>query len=340
MLTPKETFVDIAPVVSGGRVYTATVGYTPGSLGAIYAVDAASGRILWRRPTIRGHLAHPAEAGGGGTWNPLSVDGSTVYAGTANPVPWGGTVRRPNGGSYAGRALYTDSLLALNPASGGIRWFDQVTPHDVRDYDLEASPVLASAGGRDLVVGAGKAGRVIAWDRATHQRVWQTPVGRHQHDLGPLPRAATTVCPGLLGGVETNMATADGRLFVPVVDLCYRENATGLAAETFQHTDPETGRGQLVALDLASGRQLWRRQLPSPAFGCATVSSDVVFTTTFDGTLYGFAASDGRQLYETRLRAGVNACPAVSGDLVIVAAGVKVKSRPKAVFEVSAYGLP
>jgi glucose dehydrogenase len=321
-------------------VYTATVGYTIGTLGAIYAVDAASGRVVWRRSTIRGQLAHPAEAGGGGSWNPLSVDGSTVYAGTANPVPWGGTPQRPNGGAYAGASLYTDSLLALDAAGGGIRWYDQITPHDVRDYDFQASPVLVTAGGRDLVVGAGKAGRVVAWDRSTHGRVWQTPVGVHRNDLGPLPRRAVKVCPGLLGGVETDMAAADGRLFVPVVDLCYRENATGVAARSFQTTDPERGRGQLVALDLATGKQLWRRQLPSPDFGCATAGGDVVFTTTFDGTLYGFAADDGRELFRTRLRAGVNACPAVSGDLVIVAAGVKVKARPKPVFEVSAYGLP
>ena len=91
LLRPTESFVDVAPVVSGGRLYTATVGYTPGTIGAIYALSAETGRVLWRRSTIRGRFAHPAEAGGGGAWNPLSVDGGTLYVGTANPIPWGGT---------------------------------------------------------------------------------------------------------------------------------------------------------------------------------------------------------------------------------------------------------
>ena len=58
-----------------------------------------------------------------------------------------------------------------------------VTAHDIRDYDFEATPILA--GGR--VFGAGKAGRVLAWDRSTKQRLWETRVGTHLNDRGPLP---------------------------------------------------------------------------------------------------------------------------------------------------------
>ena len=132
-----------------------------------------------------------------------------------------------------------------------------------------------------------------------------------------------SVCPGLLGGVETPAATADGRVFVPVVDLCYRENATGSAAQSFDRVDPAAGRGRLVALDLGSGRVLWQKPLPAPAFGCATVSKDVVFTSTYDGTLYGFQVSDGREVWRAHAPAGINACPAVAGDRLVVAAGVR-----------------
>jgi outer membrane protein assembly factor BamB len=90
------------------------------------------------------------------------------------------------------------------------------------------------------------------------------------------------VCPGLLGGVETPMAFADDRLFVPVVE----------------------------------------RRLPSANFGCATVARDVVFTSTYDGTVYGLAVEDGRVLWRARLRAGSNSCPAVAGDELLVGAGV------------------
>ena len=182
---------------------------------------------------------------------------------------------------------YTNSLLVLDARTGRLLWHDQVTPHDVRDYDFEATPILATVEGEELVLGAGKAGRVIAWDRETRRRRWTTAVGLHRNDLGPLPRRRVTVCPGLLGGVETPMAYADGRLFVPVVDLCGWGSAT--ARQELTSLEPSRGKGRLVALDAATGRALWVRRLPSPNFGCATVSNDVVFTSTFDGTVYAFA---------------------------------------------------
>ena len=332
-----EQFVDVAPVVWGGLVFTSTVGFPPGGRGAIYALDAATGAVRWKFVTIRQPWRYPLEAGGGGLWYPVSVDAQgRLYAGNSNPAPWGGSPKRPNGAAFPGPVPYTDSLLVLDARSGRLLWHDQVTPHDVRDYDFQATPILATVGDADLVFGAGKAGRVIAWDRATRQRRWTAVVGLHSNDLGPLPQRRVTVCPGLLGGVETPMAYADGRLFVPVVDLC----GWGSASERQQLTslDPSRGKGRLVALDAATGRTLWERRLPSPNFGCATVSNDVVFTSTFDGTVYGFAVADGELAWRTRMRAGVNACPAVIGDLVLFGAGAQ---RPGgAVPELVAFGLP
>nr|MDP9337054.1 PQQ-binding-like beta-propeller repeat protein [Actinomycetota bacterium] len=197
-----EPFVDIAPVVSRGIVYTSTVGYGPGSRGALYALSAETGAVLWKFSTIRDPWRYPREAGGGGAWQPVSVDeDGRVYAGVANPTPWGGSRRRPNGGAFPGPALYTDSLLVLDGARGRLLWYDQVTPHDVRDYDFQISPILATLGTgadeRNVVFGAGKAGRVIAWDRESHRRLWETLVGRHRNDVGPLPRRVIRVCPGL-----------------------------------------------------------------------------------------------------------------------------------------------
>ena len=198
-----------------------TVGYAPFGRGAIYALDAATGAVRWKFVTIEEPWRYPLEAGGGGLWYPVSVDAQgRLYAGNSNPSPWGGTPERPNGAAFPGPVPYTDSLLVLDARTGRLLWYDQVTPHDVRDYDFEATPILATVEGDELVFGAGKAGRVIAWDRETRRRRWTTAVGLHRNDLGPLPRRRVTVCPGLLGGVETPMAYADGRLFVPVVDLC------------------------------------------------------------------------------------------------------------------------
>lgn len=320
-LTTARNPITIAPAVADGLVFTSTTGQAPGGRGALVALDAATGRVRWRFDTIRDPWRFP-EARGGGSWQTPTLDSAgNVYWGTANPYPWGGTPQRPNGGSFPGPVLFTDSLLVLDARSGKLRWFDQVTPHDVRDYDFHLPPILARAAGRDVVIGAGKAGRVIAWDRATHKRVWETRVGRRRNDEGPLPAQPVSVCPGLLGGVETPMALSRGRLFVPVVDLCFRLAAVGTKAVEFYRVDYNKGTGRMVALDAATGRRLWERRLPKAVFGCATVANDVVFTATYDGRIYALAAADGRTLWSARAHAGVNACPAVAGDQLLVVAG-------------------
>jgi alcohol dehydrogenase (cytochrome c) len=335
--------IDIAPTVANGLVYTSTVGLPPGGKGVLYALDAATGRIRWAFDTIRGAWAVPKEAAGGGSWWPLSVDpGGRVYAGTANPYPWGGTPRHPNGGAYRGRALYTDSLLALGGTTGRLLWYDQVVAHDVRDYDLNASPILARAAvsgrTRDVAFGAGKGGVVYAWDRSTRRRLWRAEVGLHRNDRGPLPPRRVTVCPGLLGGVETPMAYADERLFVPVVNLCMRGSATGY--ESLLNLDVAgRGRGALVALDARNGRRLWTRSLPAPLFGCATVANDVVFAPTLDGQVYALDAATGRTLWQALARAGINACPAVDGDTLLVGAGTVYPDRLNPVYSLLAYRL-
>ncbi len=176
---------------------------------------------------------------------------------------------------------------------------------------------------------------MIAWDRDARRRVWSSAVGLHRNDLGPLPARPVTVCPGLLGGVETPMAYDDGRLFVPVVDLCGRGSA--VTRQDVAKIDPSEGRGRLVALDAASGRTLWQRRLPAPNFGCATVSNDVVFTSAYDGSLYGLSVGDGSTLWTARMRAGVNACPSIAGDLLLVGAGVPTAKG--SVPELVAFGL-
>lgn len=317
LTSESEQFVDVAPVPWEGLVFVGTVGYAPLGRGAIYALDADTGVVVWKFDTIEKPWPHPLESGGGGIWYPVSVDSEgRLYAGIANPTPWGGTPERPNGAAFPGPVRYTDSLVVLDAKSGRLLWFDQVTPHDVRDQDFQATPIPAG----DTVIGAGKGGRVIAWDREERTRRWTATVGLHRNDTGPLPRRRVVVCPGLLGGVETPMAYADGRVFVPVVDLCGWGSA--IDRQEYADVDPSKGRGRLVALDAKTGHRLWERRLPSSSFGCATVANDVVFTSTYDGTLYAFATDDGEELWRARMRANVNACPAVAGDVVLFGAGV------------------
>ena len=321
LVTASARYVDMAPQVANGFVYLSTIGLPPNGRGILYGLDADTGAIRWRRSTIARAWRVPSEAGGGGAWQTPSVAAGTIFWGTSNPYPYGGTRAHPNGGAYAGVALYTDSLMAVDAATGRLVWYDQVTPHDVRDYDFQLPPIVGSSGGRDAVFGAGKAGLVVAWDRSTHERVWQSQVGVHRNDRGLLPLRPVSVCPGLLGGVLTPMASGGGRLYVPVVDLCMRGSAIGF--EPLDHVNvAQRGRGELVALDAATGRKIWTLRLAQPDFGCATVADGVVFTSTFDGRVYGVDAADGRILWSASLRAGVNACPALAAKTLLVGAGV------------------
>jgi len=336
-LTSAENPITTAPLVANGLVYTSSTGQAPGGRGTLYALDARTGAVRWRFDTIEGPWRFPKEASGGGAWHPPSVDADgRVYWGTANPYPWGGSRARPNGGMYPGPVRHTDSLVVLDGRTGTLVWSDQVTPHDVRDYDFQLPPILTA----DRVIGAGKAGRVLAWRRDSHERLWETSVGRHRNDRGPLPTRPVSVCPGLLGGVETPMAYADGRVFVPVVDLCFPESATGTRGAAFYATDYSKGTGALFALDASTGREVWSQRLPSADFGCATVAGGVVYTATFDGRVYGFATSDGRLVARARARAGINACPSVSGRTLLVGAGSDHPAFPSPVFELVAYAIP
>jgi outer membrane protein assembly factor BamB len=321
LLTPVEQYVDVAPLVASGVVYMSTIGLPPGGKGALYALDARTGAVRWKFSTIKRAWRFPQTAGGGGAWFPPSLVDGTLYWGTANPYPYGGTRRYPNGSSFPGPALYTDSLLALDARRGALLWYDQVTPHDVRDYDFAIPPIIGTAGSRRAVFGAGKAGIVIAWDRTTHARLWQVEVGVHRNDHGPLPRRPMSVCPGLLGGVETPMAYAAETLFVPVVDLCARGSRYGY--EPLDKIDVSgRGRGELVALAAANGRRRWMRRFEQPVFGCATVANDVVFTSTFDGRVYGLDTRNGDIVWRMSLPAGINACPSIAGSHLLVGAGV------------------
>jgi outer membrane protein assembly factor BamB len=333
-----EQFVGIAPIVDRGRVYVSTQGFPPGGRGVLYALSAGTGRIVWRFQTIKVPWFHPESSGGGGSWYAVSIDEhGDVYAGVANPGPWGGSRAFPNGYSFPGPALFTDSLVVLAGATGKLLWYDQVTPHDVRDYDFQVSPVLAIVGARHVVFGAGKGGRVVAWDRAAHTRLWSRAVGTHLHDVGPLPMQPAPVCPGLLGGVLTPMAYAGGRLFVPVVELCSRESA--VTSKSAFARSPAQGKGTVYALAATTGTTVWQRQLGSAPFGCATVVRDAVIVPTYDGRVIAFAAADGRTLWHTQLRAGNNSCPAVGGDVLVIAAGAKHPRFAQPVTEVVAYSL-
>ena len=61
-----------------------------------------------------------------------------------------------------GDDLYTDCVVAIDASNGKTKWYYQTVPHDVWDLDAVSPPVVASVGGKKVVVHAGKTGWVVA----------------------------------------------------------------------------------------------------------------------------------------------------------------------------------
>jgi len=300
--------------------------YKGGEMGIIYALDEQTGSIKWSFNTVKdGNLwGNPQINSGGGAWYPPAINTSTgtTYWGIGNAAPFPGTPQYPNGSSRPGPNLYTDSELALT-GSGQLQWYQQIKPHGLFDDDFEASPILTTATvkgvQKQVVIGAGKLGYVVAFDAQTGEQVWKTPVGQHQNDeTQNIPAGQTiTVLPGAAGGVETPMALAGGVVYVPIVNAAAQFSATSQVGQVLS-----TGTGELDAIDVNNGKILWASPLQAPDFGGATVAGNLVFTSTFSGQVLAFKRSSGQQLWSWQSPEGINSPLIVVGDTVLVPAGL------------------
>ncbi len=326
------TGIDIQPVVYDGLVYVSTVPgtgdifYAPGGIGVIYALDAETGEVVWSFSTVDSDdlWGHPEVNSGGGAWYPPAVDTQTglTFWGIGNPAPFPGTKEWPSGTSRPGPNLYTDSILALDHKTGELVWFRQVLAHDLFDLDFQISPILAeqniSGSAQSVVFGAGKMGKVYAFNRSTGEILWSTVVGRFDEtsQLDVLPNETISIFPGTLGGVETPMAYSNGLLFVPVVN-----RFTNWTPSSRNSSPISDATGELVAIDASNGKIHWIRYFDSMALGGATVVNDLVFTAELNGTIHALKADSGEELFTYQAPAGINAWPAVAGDLIVWPAG-------------------
>jgi outer membrane protein assembly factor BamB len=225
-------------------------------------------------------------------------------------------------------------VVKLSPA-GKLLWYYQLTPHDLYDWDLQDPPVLSTANGRPVVIDGGKAGILIELDAQTGKLLWQLPVGGHdghQND-GLLTEHATPASRGLLpagyclepsiyGGIVTQLASNGSTTFAAVNDLALSATPVDFTgSETSVFEAVENAAGEMVAANQDTGTVEWDTPLPSSPYGAATVTNDVVLTTTFHGDLYALDAATGAILLKTPMSAGSNAPVAVDGDYVIAGAG-------------------
>jgi outer membrane protein assembly factor BamB len=337
--------IDMAPGYNHGTVYVstvpsnATVGqYLPNAKGILWALNAATGGPEWSWDEVGNLWGKPAINSGGGQWYPPSFDvQGNIYLGVANPAPLFGVPGYPWGTSRPGPDLYTDSVVKLSP-QGKLLWYYQLTPHDLYDWDMQNSPLLTTAHGQPVVIDGGKAGILIELNAQTGKLLWKLPVGvhnGHDHDGLLTENAKPTshinlpkqFClePGVDGGVETQLASNGSTTFAAVNDLPAPVCGTGTGCSISKPAAIEAvfkATGEMVAVNQDTGQVEWDTKLPSSPYGAATVTNDVVFTTTFNGDLYALNAATGAVLLKTPLSAGTNAPVAVDGDYVIAGAGV------------------
>ena len=325
LLNSSQGAFSIQPQAVAGRVYLASsLANGPGG-GILLALDAATGKLIWKFNTMVGPDAavRADQAGSGGAWEPplVGTDGSVTF-GIGNPYESAATAI-----AHPERLLYSDSAVNLDAATGTLRWYYQAVPNDFQDHDLQTSPIAANINGTSVLINAGKTGYVYAINAQTGALLWKTPVGEHNgHDNDGLLamehklhlKAPFTIEPGELGGVLSNPAVAGDTVYVSTVDepIIYSK-LTDILGSGILH--PPTG--DFEALNLATGKVEWDTKLPQMALGAATVSNDLVFTTLYGGELIAMNTATGAIVYRHQLPTSTNAPLVVAGNTVIVSAG-------------------
>jgi glucose dehydrogenase len=324
LLRKGEGSFEIQPQVANGRVYLASAYGSGPRGGVLFALDASTGRLLWRFNTMLGEGTgvRAIGAGAGGAWETPLVgrDGSVTF-GIGNPYQSAAAAI-----AHPSKELYSDSDVNLDAATGKLRWYYQGVTNDFKDYDMQISPIAARVNGVPAVLGAGKMGYVYAIDAKSGRLLWKTPVGEHNgHDDDSLLalehrspiRAPYSFLPGALGGVLTNMAVEGDSVYVTTIDSKF----TLTSLQDVDGAPSALPTGEVEALNLGTGKVEWDRKFAQMALGATTVSNDLVFTTLYDGVLIALDRSTGATVYRHKLPASTNAPIAIAGNTVLVPAG-------------------
>ena len=295
--------------------------------GAVVALDARTGRLLWKA-----YLAPSNNSGSDvnipGYYSGVAVWGSSpavdprrglLYVATGNNYttpPGVCTLPGQTGCTPPAADDYVDSILALNMRTGAVVWADRTLTSDVGtsackqrgvtcgpDYDFGSMPNLFTTtdprtGRREQLLGTGqKSGVYTAVDPANGHVVWATAVGPG----------------GGGGGIQWGSATDGRRVYVA-------EANTSNIKYTLGGSGPYAGQsstgGSWAALDAATGKILW--QTPDPQ-GAA----DRGFVSAADGVMYaGSDAGTGDNMYALDAATGRIRWRFASGGAVISGAAI------------------
>jgi outer membrane protein assembly factor BamB len=255
------------PVVAGGKLFAID------TKSQITALDAMTGRLLWRRPIKVAKRSGNVAFGGG-----VAVGDGTVFATTGYGV-----------------------TVALDPATGAEKW-----RHDL-DIPLRGAPAFAN--GKVYVVTQDNQLVALSADKGT--QLWDAvAIVENAGLLGAAPPAIAddTLVIGYSSG-ELNAIKTDTGQVTWQDNLARTARLTALASLTDIDASPVIDRGRvfaighggrMVALDLATGERVWERSLG----GVSTpwVAGDFLFTVTTDGEVVALTRRDGRIRWVTQLQ--------------------------------------
>ena len=321
-----------APLVVNDLVIAGVSGGDEGIRGFLDAYKASTGERVWRfwtipapgEPGSESWSGRALEHGCGATWLTGVYDPETklLYWPTGNPCP------DYNGDERKGDNLYTSSVLALEPASGKLKWYYQFTPHDLHDWDATETPVLVDAQfhgqPRKLMLQGNRNGFFYVLDRVTgkvllaepfvKKLTWASGIGA---DGRPklLPGNEPTVegqlvCPSVGGAANWpssafNPATGLYYLFAEESCNIYSKNDEWWeAGKSFYGGGSRRPPGDSVkflkAIDIQTGKTVWERSDVGGgiiASGLMATAGGLIFYGDGDGAFLAADAKTGKLLW-------------------------------------------
>ena len=321
-----------APLIVGNLVIPGIAGGDDGVRGFLAAYDQTTGKEVWRFWTVprRGEPGSESWQGkaidhpGAATWMTGAYDAQldTLYWPIGNPGP------DLIGDDRLGDNLYSDSIVALDPKTGKLKWHFQFTPHDVWDYDAMQPSALVDVTWqgqpRKLLVHANRNGYFYVLDRTNGKFLlgkqyvktvtWAsglTPEGRPIVVPGMEPtREGKRVCPSLEGAsnwYSTSFNPITGLYYVQSNDKCgifTRTDQEWQAGKGFMggsfSAAPEPAERVLRAIDIQTGTIAWELRQTGTVNswgGVLSTAGGVVIFGEDSGALMAADASNGKVLW-------------------------------------------
>jgi acido-empty-quinoprotein group A len=324
----------VAPIVVGNHILVGIGGDHLDNPGFIESRDPETGALQWKwfttprkgEPGIETWPDEYASAHGTGqTWIPGTYDPqlNLYYIGTGNPNPVMAEKSRK------GDNLYTCSIVALNPDTGKLVWYYQVSPHDVHDWDATETPVLVDGvvdgKPRKLLMQASRNGYFFVLDRTNGEHILTNPfidtvnwASGLNAKGAPVPNPAKyPATDGVLVSPSSNGGTNwPAPSFDPDTGLLYVGSNRTFAMFYLTDTDPRPegwggldsvvggDGGALLAIDYKTGKTAWRHDWPNGTGVAAMLSTAGKLLFTSNGNnLIAFDPANGKILWHASLTA-------------------------------------